>query len=351
MRINLKTSRLKGKRPEVESVSKKNIWRFCVLTAGALLGVVWGTAFSYSPYWLVGTTLTGAFLGGLSQYNCTIGRIFNDILWLHSIRYRWYPPSGLVISGAILFGLVASIFAAFIILEENFFWLEMPKHVKTALPMLIIGTIVGHVIYIYRRKLLFIANEPWASKTDKFVEAAKENNIDQMSILLEKGVNINAKEIRTDFTALIAAAYYGRKEVVQFLIAKGANVNKREKINYSTPLIVAAQQGYANIANILIASGAKINNIYGNGVSEEDSVAGGGRYKNIQRLLYGGYGQKSNYDRTPLMMAACGGHIETVKLLLENSVDINDKSSEGKTAAMYAKESGYLNIVELLDQN
>ncbi len=52
--------------------------------------------------------------------------------------------------------------------------------------MLIIGVLVGYMIHLYRRKLLSIADKPWASKSDKFVEVAKQNNIGQMSILLKK---------------------------------------------------------------------------------------------------------------------------------------------------------------------
>ena len=98
-----------------------------------------------------------------------------------------------------------------------------------------------------------------------WVDAAKKNDIDRLSMLFTKGANINAKEIKSDYTALIAAAFYGHTEIARFLIDKGAKVNKREKVNNSTALLVAVQQGHADIVNMLITAGAKINDVDSDG--------------------------------------------------------------------------------------
>ena len=115
MRINLLLSKFEDRSPEVEGVFKKIILGCCFSSAGALFGVFWSTAFAYSPYWLVVITTLGMFIGGLSQHNNTIGRIFNDMLWMwwavSPVSYRWHAPSGLVVLGAILVGFFATFFA------------------------------------------------------------------------------------------------------------------------------------------------------------------------------------------------------------------------------------------------
>lgn len=49
---------------------------------------------------------------------------------------------------------------------------------------------------------------------------------------------------------------------------------------------------------------------------------------------------KSNDDTSPLIIASCYDQLETVKLLMERSADINAKIEDGNTALSYAKEYG-----------
>ena len=48
------------------------------------------------------------------------------------------------------------------------------------------------------------------------------------------------------------------------------------------------------------------------------------------------------------MYAARNGHLESVKVLLEASANVNAKSSDGKTALMLAAWNRHLEIVQLL---
>ena len=46
--------------------------------------------------------------------------------------------------------------------------------------------------------------------------------------------------------------------------------------------------------------------------------------------------EKKKYDRTLLMVACMSGCIRSVKILLENHANINDKDVNGDTALIYA---------------
>lgn len=66
--------------------------------------------------------------------------------------------------------------------------------------------------------------------------AARVGNVDSLSILLSKDVNLDAQD-KDGVTALMYAAYYGHNDCVQFLIENGANVNlldnkKRDYLKY-----------------------------------------------------------------------------------------------------------------------
>ncbi|WOE64065.1 ankyrin repeat domain-containing protein [Wolbachia endosymbiont of Zaprionus tsacasi] len=69
--------------------------------------------------------------------------------------------------------------------------------------------------------------------------AVKHNNEEEVKNLLNKGVNVNAKD-DDRCTPLHLAAREGCEDVVKTLIAKGANVNA-EGIVDETPLHLAAR--------------------------------------------------------------------------------------------------------------
>ena len=56
----------------------------------------------------------------------------------------------------------------------------------------------------------------------------------------------------------------------------------------------------------------------------------------------------SNRDETALIIAACQGHVEIVKLLIEEGVDLNIQNNEGVTAQFCAVFFGRTDIVQIL---
>lgn len=53
---------------------------------------------------------------------------------------------------------------------------------------------------------------------------------------------------------------------------------------------------------------------------------------------------------TALMYASMNGHMEIVKLLLENGADTSIKNNDGKTALILAFENNHIDIVDLIEE-
>lgn len=49
-------------------------------------------------------------------------------------------------------------------------------------------------------------------------------------------------------------------------------------------------------------------------------------------------------DTTPLILAASSGRTEVVGYLLEKSVNVNQKTSQGHSALQYAASKGWLDV-------
>ncbi len=59
---------------------------------------------------------------------------------------------------------------------------------------------------------------------------------------------------------------------------------------------------------------------------------------------------KNEHGMTALMFAAKEGHLQTVQLLIERNVRVNDLNNEGKTARMLSVEAEQEEVEELLHE-
>jgi N-acyl-D-amino-acid deacylase len=108
------------------------------------------------------------------------------------------------------------------------------------------------------------------------------------------------------------------------LIARGANVNAHSKAG-RTPLMAAARQngGYASVKMLL---------------------DGGADPKVVDPAPLFGGGPKGSV----LLLAAMGGDLRTVRLLVERGVDVNAKTEIGDTALIEAAWNGHPDVVRYL---
>jgi ankyrin repeat protein len=141
--------------------------------------------------------------------------------------------------------------------------------------------------------------------------ALREGSMKVFAILLDvRNINLELKSRNGD-NALMIASYKGNKPAVEALLAKGAEVNRPGW----TPLHYAAAIGNNDILRILMDKSAFLD-------------------------------AESPNKTTPIMMAARGGHILAVKLLLDAGADASLRNEVGLNAIDFANRHNHKDIAE-----
>jgi len=177
---------------------------------------------------------------------------------------------------------------------------------------------------------------------------AAQGNINQVRELLDKGADVNARDILGD-TPLTFPAFDGYTEVVKALVDKGADVNARNRLG-ATALQFASGKGHTDVVELLIDKNADVNIKDNEGNSALRYAADKGYAEIVKLLLDKGadFNAKDNDNNTPLTGAAQDGHTEVVRLLLDKGADIEIKDGDGDTALMDAADKGQISTVQLL---
>ncbi len=89
------------------------------------------------------------------------------------------------------------------------------------------------------------------------IEASQKGQTDTVKILLEKGTDLNAKNIN-NWTALMFATEKGHTDIVKMLLEKGTDVNAKDDNGY-TALIIASYNKHTEIVRMLLENGADVN--------------------------------------------------------------------------------------------
>ena len=178
--------------------------------------------------------------------------------------------------------------------------------------------------------------------------ATHKENTEMVSILLEKGAEVNAKNSGGS-TALIKASLNGHAEVVRMLLNNGADVNVKDDTG-TTALFSAILYRHTEVVRILLENGADVHVKTMYGSTTLDMASWDGDIEIVAMLLENGadVNAKSTTGSTALMKASLNGHTEVVRMLLEKGADVNVKDDNGSTALMKAILNGHTEVVRML---
>jgi uncharacterized protein len=183
----------------------------------------------------------------------------------------------------------------------------------------------------------------------QLIESAKNNNLEKVEELINRGADINFKD-EFNFTPLFWAVFFEKNiDVVRLLIEKNADLNVLNK--EGTLLILAVKNGNTNTALLLIEKNANFNIQDNDGCDALYWAIHFNEKKVLRELIKSGanLNAQNNFGGTALIKAAWNNDAYIVHLLIENGADLNLQDKEGKTALDYAKKNNYTEIIELLN--
>lgn len=176
----------------------------------------------------------------------------------------------------------------------------------------------------------------FAGAYDEFFKAVKFDDADTVASLLKRGMDPNTSEPTRGETGLMLAARENAMKVFRLLLAHpDTNVDFMAR-NGDTALMIAAYTANKPAVEALLAKGAEVNRP---GWTALHYAAAAGSNEIVALLLehYAYIDAESPNRTTPIMMAARGGHILTVKLLLDEGADATLKNDLGMTAIDFAR--------------
>ncbi len=213
---------------------------------------------------------------------------------------------------------------------------------------------------------------------DGWFRASRENNPQVLKRFVEGGFRVDTKDKEGD-TALHAAVAAGALDSAGYLLKRGLSVDTRGAFG-RTPLMVAVIRNDRRTAGWLLRQGADPTAKDDEGYTPLKLAVKEGAAASISELaaydredldsalllaaLLGktevidvltSYGAsvyaRMDGDRTPLMLAAQNGHLDSARLLAELGSSRHAVDAEGRTAARLAEEAGYPEIVEALNHD
>jgi ankyrin repeat protein len=170
---------------------------------------------------------------------------------------------------------------------------------------------------------------------DDFFTAIKNDNDGALVTVLFRGFDANTLDSEGRHGLHIALMEGSLKVAKTLLDLSGTKVDTRSK-NDETPLMMAALKGNTVFAKRLIARGA---DVYKTGWAPLHYAATGGHVEMIKLLLenHAYIDTESPNKTTPLMMAAQYGTAQAVKLLIDEGADITLKNDVGMTALDFSR--------------
>src|SRR2546428_13026378 len=162
------------------------------------------------------------------------------------------------------------------------------------------------------------------------VEAARNQNQQQVRTLLNQRANVNARS-GDGSTALLWAAHWNDLETAGLLLHAGADANAANDFRM-TPLSQACINGSAALVDLLLKAGANPNTPVATGVPPIMTCAKSGNADAVEMLLARGAdvnAKEPAQNQTALMWAAAEHHTRGVGMLIGAKADLQARTKSG----------------------
>lgn len=193
------------------------------------------------------------------------------------------------------------------------------------------------------------AQAPAPGAAEAFYPAIRSGDTAQVTALIQKGSDVNAKERRGGATPLMHAAAIGSLDTMRLLLDKGADVNAKNAAG-ATALLWAVTD-LAKV-RLLVDRGADVNVESSLGhTALELAAMSDGSSETVRLLLAHGANPKAvdkMIKMSTLHAAATGNDTDSLRQLVAAGADVNATDVIGFTPLMYAAQNGNLEAVKAL---
>jgi len=174
--------------------------------------------------------------------------------------------------------------------------------------------------------------------------AVRRGHLELSRLLLEKGADPNTP--RGGSPILFDSANRGDIEAVKLLITYGANINAVDELDLSV-LISAVMRGHVNVAAYLLDSNADANYASPSGATAIHWAAASHFADLVQLLINNGADLSPPTTHAWLPIHYAYQHPDTTRVLMENGADANI-TCKGLTPLFLAASGGEIKVVEVL---
>ncbi|MCP4727683.1 MAG: hypothetical protein GY863_21770 [bacterium] len=170
-------------------------------------------------------------------------------------------------------------------------------------------------------------------------------------LLIEKGADINIRGFRNQ-SLLHQASRSGNNRLVNSLLNKGADINAKDSSG-NTSLDLAVISGKASTARLLVDKGGEVGSLLSDEAECQDildrTIINN---ESILTELIMEFLQDRDFvnegGHSIIHRAAAFGNKDMVSSLLDNGIDINKRSGDGKTPLYYAAKYGNKELADFL---
>jgi ankyrin repeat protein len=180
--------------------------------------------------------------------------------------------------------------------------------------------------------------------TQEFLSAVTQGNVAQVKAMLSDQPSLAQARDDRGVSAVLKAAYYGKKDVLAVLLASGTELN----------LFEAAATGQTDRVRLLVATNSELVNAFSpDGFTALGLAVFFGHRDAVDALLNAGAAvnlrSRESMKVTPLQAAAAGRQLEIARILIARAADVNAAQPDmGFTALHEAASNGDIDFATLL---